>query len=128
MNIAYRCKINGLTQREFAKQIGVSDSLVSKWCCRSEVPRARFLPVLADFFGITVEELLSDREDIDLKLLDPDPSKKPRGKNQANDWKEKIEADLVDKIEELIPEVYDLETAEIVKCLAEAITLLKNGR
>lgn len=55
--IAYYRKLNGLTQSELAKLIGISCQAISKWeqqvCC----PDILCLPKLANIFGITIDEL-----------------------------------------------------------------------
>ena len=72
MNIADRIqtlrKSRGISQEELADKIGVSRQAVSKWesdqCC----PDISLLPLLADIFGITIDELLM-AEQLDEKLL-----------------------------------------------------------
>ena len=53
---AYRKEL-GLTQEELARQLGVTNQAVSKWegdqCC----PDIMLLPVLADVFHVTVDQL-----------------------------------------------------------------------
>lgn len=55
--IAYHRKINGLTQSDLAKALGVSCQAISKWeqqvCC----PDILCLPKLAEIFGISIDEL-----------------------------------------------------------------------
>ena len=47
-----------ITQYELAKAVGVTNQSVSKWesgiCC----PDIQLLPVLAKFFGVTIDELM----------------------------------------------------------------------
>ena len=55
--ISYYRKLNGLTQSDLAKLIGVSCQAISKWeqqvCC----PDILCLPKLAAIFGISIDEL-----------------------------------------------------------------------
>ena len=51
----------GLTQKEVADQIGVDQTAVSFWENGKTLPRASLLPKIAMIYGVTVDELLSDR-------------------------------------------------------------------
>lgn len=53
---AYR-KDLGLTQEGLAGQLGVTNQAVSKWESGQSCPDIALLPVLADLFGITIDEL-----------------------------------------------------------------------
>ena len=57
--IAERRKALGLTQRELAEQLLVSDKAVSKWETGAGYPEVTLLPLLAQTLGITVDELLA---------------------------------------------------------------------
>lgn len=50
-----------ITQEELGKFIGVSTAAVSKWESGSSYPDITFLPLLADFFGISIDKLLNYR-------------------------------------------------------------------
>lgn len=49
----------GLTQKELAERINVSDKAVSKWECGSGCPDVSLLSVLAEVFGTDIEVLLT---------------------------------------------------------------------
>ena len=49
----------GLTQRQLAERICVSDKAVSKWECGYGSPDISLLPELADIFGIDIQTLLT---------------------------------------------------------------------
>ncbi|MCL2532168.1 MAG: helix-turn-helix transcriptional regulator [Oscillospiraceae bacterium] len=51
-----------LTQDELAKFLGLSFQAVSKWECGDCYPDITFLPILSNFFGVTVDELLGMNE------------------------------------------------------------------
>lgn len=48
----------GLTQDDLARHIGVSKASVSKWETRQSFPDITFIPLLAAFFNITIDELM----------------------------------------------------------------------
>lgn len=56
----------GITQERFAESIGVTPQAISRWESESGYPAIEYLPDLAGFFGISVDELLgvklSERE------------------------------------------------------------------
>lgn len=57
--IAERRKALGLTQKELARRLIVSDKAVSKWETGAGYPEVTMLPLLAETLGITVDELLA---------------------------------------------------------------------
>ncbi len=56
--IAALRKEKGLTQKELAEMLSVSDKTVSHWEREETSPDISLLPVISDIFGITVDELL----------------------------------------------------------------------
>lgn len=56
--IAALRKANGLTQRELAEQLNVSDKSVSRWERDDGAPDLSLIPVIAELFGVTCDELL----------------------------------------------------------------------
>lgn len=57
--IAAERKQLGLTQRQLAEELGISDKTISKWETGNGFPEASLLLPLCDRLGITVNELLS---------------------------------------------------------------------
>lgn len=57
--IAARRKALGLTQKQLAERLLVSDKAVSKWENGASYPEVTLLPPLAQILGITVDELLA---------------------------------------------------------------------
>lgn len=51
-------KANGMTQKELAERLNVSDKAVSRWERDESYPDITQIPVIADIFGITSDELL----------------------------------------------------------------------
>lgn len=57
--IAETRKQRGMTQKELAEKIGISDKTVSKWECGNSIPDIIYLEALCDSLDIRVNELLS---------------------------------------------------------------------
>ncbi len=56
--IAVLRKANGMTQKELAEQLNVSDKTVSRWECGDGDPELSLIPIIAEIFGVTCDELL----------------------------------------------------------------------
>ncbi len=56
--IAVLRKSQGMTQRELAEKLGVSDKAVSRWERDKTAPDLSLVPALADVFGVTCDEIL----------------------------------------------------------------------
>ena len=52
-------KANGYTQQEVADRLGISNRTLSGWECDKVLPDILLLPVLADIYGVTVDEILA---------------------------------------------------------------------
>ena len=70
-------KEKGLTQKEIADYLNVSDKTVSHWECDKYSPDISAIPVLAEFFGVTCDEILrgerkvpEDRESITCETVE----------------------------------------------------------
>lgn len=56
--LKYHREVNGLTQSELAKSTGISQENISRWESNKVIPNIDFCVRLADFYGITVDELI----------------------------------------------------------------------
>ena len=59
--IAALRKAGGMTQKELAERLNVSDKTVSRWERDEGVPDLSLVPVIAEIFGVTCDELLRGR-------------------------------------------------------------------
>ena len=62
--IAATRKENGLTQRQLAQRLSISDKTVSKWECGKGLPEVSLLLPLCGQLHITVNDLLSGRRGV----------------------------------------------------------------
>jgi len=67
-------KNKGLTQDDIANKVNISPQAVSKWENDISLPDITVLPLLADIFNITIDELLG-RQEVETKLLSDDEKK-----------------------------------------------------
>lgn len=51
-------KAHGMTQKELAERLNVSDKTVSRWERDDGAPDLSLIPVIAEIFGVTCDELL----------------------------------------------------------------------
>lgn len=57
-NLRYQREEKGISQRELAFKIGTSSQNISRWERGEVLPSIDFCVKLADFYGITVDELI----------------------------------------------------------------------
>lgn len=70
-------KSKGLSQGKLEKQLGFSNGSISKW--KNSTPKVERLQKLADFFGVSVEYLMTGKED------------EQKEKDNTDDLKQKFE-------------------------------------
>lgn len=51
----------GYTQEKLAKKLDVTPQTVSRWECGTSLPDVMLLPVLAQFYGVTIDDLYRER-------------------------------------------------------------------
>lgn len=72
-------RVNGMTQRELAERLNVSDKAVSRWERDESAPDLTLIPVIADIFGVTSDELLrGERSAKNADATAPDPAEEKR--------------------------------------------------
>ena len=70
-------KANGYTQQEVADKLNVSNKTVSKWERDEGCPEIMMLPLIAELYSVTVDEILrgeriNREEKIEYTVYDPD--------------------------------------------------------
>lgn len=68
-------KHSGMTQEELAQRLDVSGQAVSKWENDISCPDIMALPLLADIFGVSVDELIRGEEKPEARVLPPEQRK-----------------------------------------------------
>ena len=63
-NITNFRKANGLTQLELAEKLNYSDKAVSKWERGESLPDVYMLQIIAEMFGITLNDLVSEHAEL----------------------------------------------------------------
>ncbi len=54
----YQREINGLSQSELARRTGLNQQMISCWEAGKSLPNIDFCTQLADFYGISLDELV----------------------------------------------------------------------
>lgn len=82
--IAALRRASGMTQRELAERLNVSDKTVSRWERDDGAPDLALIPVLAEIFGVSCDELLRGerRSPEERAALPEEPEPTPRGEKQ----------------------------------------------
>ena len=73
-------KMNGLTQEEFAWELGISRQALSKWENGASVPDVQMLLRIADFYDITLDQLIRDEYDLPMA-----PAAEEKAEEREND-------------------------------------------
>ena len=117
-NLIRLCTERGTTPTEVCHSIGLAGSAATKWKSGA-IPRDTTLKKIADYFGVTVDDLIGLKSEIrvDLQLFasDPieliDPSKK--------------EPPILTKLEELMEDMTEQELLDLNRKLAEVLSRKK---
>ena len=82
--IAVLRKANGMTQKDLAEKLNVSDKSVSRWERDDGAPDLSLIPVIAEVFGVTCDELLKgERQSPEMRTdISCDSSTSQKGEKQ----------------------------------------------
>ena len=81
--IAALRKVNGMTQKDLADRLNVSDKTVSRWERDDGTPDLSLIPVIAEIFQVTCDELLrGERKSPEERELQEDRGATPKGEKQ----------------------------------------------
>lgn len=77
-------KANGMTQKELAEQLNVSDKTVSRWERDDGTPDLSVIPAIAEIFDVTCDELLRGERKAPMEgaEISKDTEVSPKGKKQ----------------------------------------------
>ena len=59
LNIKYLRKKKGLSQKELAKELNCTNTTISNWEVGIRVPESIDLPMIAEYFGVSIDDLLT---------------------------------------------------------------------
>ena len=62
-NLTYFMNLNGKTQSDISKDLGISKATVSSWVNGTRVPRMDKVDLLCDYFNIKRSDLMEDKTD-----------------------------------------------------------------
>lgn len=74
--IAVLRKSKGYTQRQLADMLGVSDKTVSHWERDESAPDISMLPIIADIFGVTCDEIIRGQKSTEEASVEAVPNSK----------------------------------------------------
>lgn len=75
-------KANGMTQKELAEKLNVSDKAVSRWERDECAPDLSLIPILAEIYGVTCDEILRGQRAA--PKSDPTPQPDEKSKKRLN--------------------------------------------
>ena len=84
--ISVQRKAKGMTQQQVADELGVSNKTVSSWETGASCPDISMLPVLAELYGVTCDEIIRGRRITcaeDDKTAEKSGKKRSRGSSQS---------------------------------------------
>ena len=60
--IGYLCRADGITQKQLAKEVGVAESVISRYVNDERAPKLMTMYKIAKVFGVDMEFFLLDEE------------------------------------------------------------------
>lgn len=103
-NITRLRKSKGLTQVDFAKQLHVTQSAVSHWESGRSIPDTVQLFRIAEFFGVTVEELSQIKEQEPPTITREEPIEMVHFNSTKKDGKSNVLAEIYVELQKLSEE------------------------
>lgn len=115
-NIVRMRKNKGLTQVGFAKSLHVTQSAISHWESGRSVPDAIQMRRIAEFFGVTVDDLMMDipREPVDTVKVEQKPAPKIdiMYRSDIPNYLEKLNPKNRALLEEMARKLFELQQQE----------------
>ncbi len=85
-------KAKGMTQRELAELLNVSDKAISRWERDESMPDIILIPILADIFEVSCDELLRGERYKELRFMETEDKKRKRIHSLFQNRKSRFEA------------------------------------
>ncbi len=70
-NVKYYLMLNNKTQKDLAKELNISKSVVSSWCTGVRIPRMDKIDMLAKYFNVTRADIIANRTQTNVKINQP---------------------------------------------------------
>lgn len=120
-------KLNSLSQEQFSEILGISRQALSKWENGNSLPDTAMLVRIADFYGITLDELV--RDEYDLPVSSVDSTLKER--DEAIDQLRSVKKNYLGKICDVTMDSWRyrvLRNVQIIGSTNGFICFIKNNR
>lgn len=63
------CKQKGISQEALAELLGITTQAVSKWKCGLSYPDIEFLPILAEYFEVSIDLVFKKPRSINIVVM-----------------------------------------------------------
>lgn len=113
-NLEYYMSQKGISRKEFAKEVDIPYSTVCSWFNEYKFPHHKSLPAIADYFGVSVTELITPRTDKSVSAITDDVT-------QTIEILQK----KTERLKELVNKASNLTVTQIECLITMATTLLE---
>lgn len=69
-NLNIQISRTGKTQKEIAKDLGISVTTMNNWCTGVASPKVGKIQILADYFGVSKYELTDDMQEVSMQTYE----------------------------------------------------------
>ena len=120
-------KEKGWTQNELAEKLQVSDKAISKWESNKGDPSIEFLPMLAELFGVTLDYLMTGKEQEE-KIITMSKLELCTKEDNVNSYRElKLSLNYKDENHKNVFDyIFEYKSKNLFKELTKNFTILTN--
>ena len=84
--IAALRRVSGMTQKQLAEKLNVSDKTISRWERDECAPDLTLIPVIAEVFGVTSDEILRGERVVKEAVKDREAAKTEKQETDSEKW------------------------------------------